>query len=331
MPDLRGDQERQYRRGLVLGLSLAEVALIVVFALLLLFWGQLKDQASDVGQDEIDRAIRSTRAALGHDGGTLPEAEHGNIRTLVQLALDLPTDAPTEPERSLLSEMRKLQKTSAGHGEEMKEWDRLKPLVAQKMLQKVDLFAEEASKGSTERDQASAEKSAEETIDDAIGLLRAARAAGVGAGKAETWLSETREAKKLCDEKCPEISGGRGTEHPACWTNEDGKPEYIFTTRLTSTGVVVRDNALPHRREQQALLPLSGIGFDHELNAAEFLRQMRPLFDWCRRQSPECRFFVEVVDETQPEEKSTYKRLLRTVGDRFYYFEDLRSSVEPRP
>jgi hypothetical protein len=55
---------------------------------------------------------------------------------------------------------------------------------------------------------------------------------------------------------------GRGTEKPACWASpESGKPKYIFAVALTSTGIVVRDNALPHRSDEQRQLPLSPMIF----------------------------------------------------------------------
>ena len=112
---------------------------------------------------------------------------------------------------------------------------------------------------------------------------------------------------------------GKGTEKPPCWAAESGAPEYIFDVRLTSGGLILKDNALPHRAEEQARLPLDIIQFSRTLSPAEFRRQTRALLDWSN--TNECRFFVRVYDSTGPAQKSVYKRMLRIAGEHFYYFE----------
>ncbi len=55
-------------------------------------------------------------------------------------------------------------------------------------------------------------------------------------------------------------------EMPACWATPDGKPEYTFQVVLTSGGIIVHDNALEHRRDEQASLPIDKIQFDQEIS-----------------------------------------------------------------
>jgi hypothetical protein len=118
--------------------------------------------------------------------------------------------------------------------------------------------------------------------------------------------------------------GGKGTEKPACWASPDtGKPEYIFDIALTSTGVRIRDNALPHRKEEQQQLPLQTMVFDVELSPEHFKVAALTLYEWSVTNN--CRFFVQVFDLTQAHEKDIYKRHLRTVGERFYYYEALNA------
>jgi hypothetical protein len=122
-------------------------------------------------------------------------------------------------------------------------------------------------------------------------------------------------------QECLMTKLGNGLEHPACWANPQGKPEYIFDVALQSSSITVHDNAIPHRADDQARLPLAGLRFDEELTNAEFLTATRPLFLESERQ--QCRFFVQIFDRTAADEKATYKRQLRTVGQHFYYYEEM--------
>ena len=114
----------------------------------------------------------------------------------------------------------------------------------------------------------------------------------------------------------------KGTEMPACWASrETGKPEYIFNTALTSRGIIMRDNALPHRAAEQAQLPLQAMVFEKEVRPGRLRVMSKPVFEWSVKEG--CRFFVRVYDRTKDEEKMIYKQRLRTVGEHFYYFEVL--------
>lgn len=113
----------------------------------------------------------------------------------------------------------------------------------------------------------------------------------------------------------------RGTEKPACWADQTGKPEYIFDVTLKSHSLVIRDNALPNRRSEEASLPIQQVMFGGDLGQDEFRMQTRALFEWSEKE--QCRFFVRVLDATAAHEKDIYKRQLRTVGEHFYYYEDL--------
>jgi hypothetical protein len=113
---------------------------------------------------------------------------------------------------------------------------------------------------------------------------------------------------------------GKGTEKPACWADtETGKPEYIFTVELTSGGLIVHDQKLPHRVEDQALLPISTIAFDGELPPEMFKAQTAGLASWSKER--DCRFFVKVKDLTLPNEKDAYKKMLRALEEHFYKLE----------
>jgi hypothetical protein len=135
-----------------------------------------------------------------------------------------------------------------------------------------------------------------------------------------TLRGQLRSAQRLLGQ------AGRGTEKPACWASPaSGKPEYIFDVTLTSRGVIVQDNAIPHRTDEQKRLPLQTIIFAKEVLLDKFLAISKPLYEWSNKQ--ECRFFVRIFDLTKANEKAIYKRTLRTVGQHFYYYEVLNHKL----
>ncbi len=113
--------------------------------------------------------------------------------------------------------------------------------------------------------------------------------------------------------------GGDGVEMPPCWADaKTGKIEYIFDILITSKGIIVHDNALPHREQDQALLPLQNVAYAMTVDPQTFIEMFEPIFIWSKKH--ECRFFVKIHDRTAGDEKDLYKRLIRTVGSRFYYY-----------
>jgi hypothetical protein len=116
--------------------------------------------------------------------------------------------------------------------------------------------------------------------------------------------------------------GGQGTERPACWTDpETGKPEYIFDVAMKTNSLRLRQNEVVERGREGATLPLSEIKFDKDVRFQDFRQMTRALFTWGENEG--CRFFVRVFDVTKPHEKGQYKLALRTVGEHFYYYEEL--------
>ena len=117
---------------------------------------------------------------------------------------------------------------------------------------------------------------------------------------------------------------GKGTEKPACWAEASGKTEYIFEVALTSKGIIIHDNKLPHRAIAQKELPLNAISYDEELSDNVYRRSTKALFDWSEKNG--CRFFIKVFDQTKKDEKTIYKKRLRVLGEHFYLYEPLNEN-----
>lgn len=110
---------------------------------------------------------------------------------------------------------------------------------------------------------------------------------------------------------------GNGLDHPPCWTDENGEIEYAFEATLRTSTVRLRPIWPSHRQADAERIPgmvdVTGGRFGHE----EFSRRVLPIFAWSRRQEPECRHFVVLVDSVTGG-KEAFKRGLLTV-ERFFY------------
>ncbi len=249
-PDI-SSQRRSYRRGLVLGLTMGEIVILIIFALLLAFSVIIEDKQKEI--DELTKGNKPSPEVKGQYPPIIPKPnDSGGHETQGEIPNDFDELGPREPKNTVSPQNPKLL-------EEKKE----KP---------------------------------GESIEDPSALSNVE--------------PHPQEAQAVNE---------KGTEMPACWvSSETGKVEYIFDVALTSNGIILRDNALPHRKKEQRKLPLAKITFKQELNIRQFLRMTNPLFNWSVNHG--CRFFVKAFDLTKANEKAVYKRHLRYLGHRFYHF-----------
>ena len=108
----------------------------------------------------------------------------------------------------------------------------------------------------------------------------------------------------------------KGVGFPPCWANLRGSPEYIFNLYLRDEGIFIYDNKLPNRQADQAKLDLSRISFETPLNPENMIYQTLPLLDYGKQN--DCRFFVQIIDETGVDKKELYKNLRQTIETNFY-------------
>lgn len=296
-----------FRRGLVLGLTLAELAILVVFVLLLLFGGLLVAK---------EREIQALREAL-------PQ-ERAAERLLTVLAER--TDASPEEVRTMA---RELVAGAVRDDENARMRERVRRTDNE--LRYLEDAIEEAiarPAPANETREARTERLRRETAEIIAERAAATRSlADLAAGRPDQ-LRDQVVATRLENERLKGSVAyvnrrlaalGRGTERPACWATAAGAPEYIFDVTLGGGGITIRDRRLAHRAAQQARLPIGGISFGPTLSGSAFQAQTRSLFDWGEAHG--CRFFVQVFDRTGATQKEWYKNLLRYVEGHFYKFE----------
>jgi hypothetical protein len=279
------EHDAVYRRGLVLGLTMAEMCILVIFILLLVLGTWLSSEQAR--REELEVQVQALRELL-------PELPAGkDFDTFVnELTLSRKVRAELEAARKRIAELE----AAAERGGLPRP---ISPEAVERTVADGKAFAQMSK-----------------IVDPAHGgdLVRQLAQAK---SENERLQGQLASQKRILDK----IAGGKGTEKPACWATADGKPEYIFDVALTSTGLIVRDRKLPHRAEQQATLPLSSITYEIERAPAIFLQETKALLDWSN--AHDCRFFVRVYDLTRGDEKVVYKAHLRTLEDRFYKLEIL--------
>lgn len=300
-----GADNHVFRRGLIMGLTLAEIMLLVVFVLLLVFGGLLRHL-----QAELDRSQANAREA---------QAARQQLRRVMQ---DYAPAASTQQIDTWVEELI----AAAVRAEENKTL-KSELSAAEQALERVDAAVIKAELAPTEArdgkwstvadrvEKAASELRAGQAATEALkaGNEAAARAVVEAKLEAEQMRGAVANAQRKLE------AAGKGTEKPACWATPEGRPEYIFEITLSSGGMRIHDRKLPHRRAQQATLPLRGIAFDQVLAPNTFRAQTRPLFDWGEARG--CRFFVIVVDGTGATEKALYKQRLWVMEEHFYKYE----------
>ena len=274
-----GEQHTAYRRGLVLGLTMAEVGILIIFILLLLI-------AFDYLQrDEILRpfanktpveparveALLQAEAALEEIGEALGVAPAELPDDFTRLVRVVDAAARSPGGQTVLSEAQEL----------LKEMERAVARVERAAQ------AMEAGRGGQVAEEL---QSLSYRVENQEGLL-------------------TRYENQLA--RLGQGIGGR-----PCWVQENGEIDLLYDVVLRSDGIAMRERANPHRAAERAQLPMPNVDPAESLTKSEFLRRTKPLYDHAKREN--CVHFVRVYDATAPHEKDVFIDLLLTVEGHFY-------------
>lgn len=272
-----------YRRGFVLGLTLAEAALLLVFVILLLMISGFERR------DELIASLESLRAAAIESA---PSGSNAFAYAADQLVL--------------LREARRVVE-NAGH-----DWDEdfieLVKAVAESLdgLDLVDVRrAMEEKEARLDRMLSALDSpDGKEPVKDLLERL----------ADSESMLRNQRgQIAALRDQLQRD---GLGGVLPSCWTTPEGRIDYLFDIVLASEGIRVRESFPASRRSERERLPLDSVVTGRVYSQPEFQALTRPLFEWSVAR--ECRFYVTVFDATKGHEKERYKSLLTTVEGHFY-------------
>ena len=262
------------RRSFLLSISLAELAFILLFLVLLLSIVKSNLQAEELSSAKDD--MSKDKAELIDELGTCREAN-----------------------RKLTSQLESFQEFM----QTLKDDERL-PADWMALVR-----GYKACKDG-ERSQEALEEENERLVDEVRDLEGEIE-------DLERKLTNSQGQLLNCQRLCE--STGKGFDHPPCWADATtGKTQYLYRITVKEDTISVEPR-WPASREKEALgseIIQSGLGLD--LSNAEFRAKVRPILDDSKRQNPECRHFVFIVDEAVS--KEAYKTKLLMTEDYFYKY-----------
>lgn len=347
-----------YRRGLVLGLTMAEIVLLLLFSLLLALAAmflQERDKFEDaISEREIlkervnDQELRINQlmAELERDDVGQMKKELVALKDTerkIEYLLERFKGEGSVPDRvsqlvEQLSKADKIADTLSSKGlsntpEELaKELARLEN--AQEELAAADktVSALEQQLDEVRAENSELKDSSEKNADKLAKLEQLQKELE----ETQDALANSRDAVSNAEQALQQREGqlanmkntleryGRGTEKPACWADEKtGKTKYIYDIELSNDGLAIHVSDIPPWAEARDL-PIMQAQFKKVLTPQNFLAETKPIFDWS--ENNDCRFFVRAYDITGSTQKKLYKRHMRFLEARFYKYE----SLEPR-
>lgn len=112
-----------------------------------------------------------------------------------------------------------------------------------------------------------------------------------------------------------------GRDYPPCWADESGKVEFLFAIEVKPDSVTVT-RAWPPRREDAArALPGISEALGEHSNR-QFISSIQGIFNWSKKQDPECRHYVQLKSSISDAIQSDRSRLM--VENYFYKVETRR-------
>lgn len=336
------EQKRAFPQGLVLGLTMAETAILIIFILLLALTVLLRretdrrqaverefEQYREIHLIRKDRGITVEEISSLIETGRSDRADAEHWRELVR---DLSDSVPGLSPQSIISQLEDARTVLAREAanealDEFLETTNLQPTP--ETLNQIDSVLKAGSEyGMKPEDIRGAIQIRREIgqLLEAEGETASAQAIRELAHDARRW----RElAAKVGDDPGVKIErsnsrvaeleaklGGTGTDHPSCWYDQDDTVAYLFDVALTGEGFVLQPALAPQHHEDRSSLPLENVVTGKSINSNQFLIQTRPVFEWSVDHG--CRFFVRAFDLTAPEQKELYKTRMRTLESRFY-------------
>lgn len=305
------EDSQSYRRGVILGLTLAELLLLLLFLFLLLMSSILhrREQAREELQAEYDRAEQERRAfreALASDiARSLGEAVADDFAVLLtpqelseplarigELSADnRHVRAALAAAQSELSALRDTQPPSQRDASLLREENaalRAQAEALESLLGDPDQLANMAQAIDSERApreilEASLASyadmgSEERALPDALAQCQAGRA-NLG--------SQLNYLRAQC---------GREGDLPPCVYKDDGSIAYLYSVYISSAGITVQSGDQGQFRSLSWVSSLPDPRLDTPISVAEFLSATQPHFATSRTQNPECRFFVRIHD-----------------------------------
>jgi hypothetical protein len=305
--------DKQFRRGVVLGLTMAEALLLLIFLLMLILAVKLKDQSSHIAALEQEKAAaQSSLAALQPIFDKLSKSQKFDITQdyqRVQQQLDLANAKLKDAE--LTTEM--IRRAAAA-------LPNLKPEEAAKALLTQAAIGQQALDAAHKLNPDLPPEKAVQALIDAANIGQAlAQSSGApsdllaAAGACRSDLQSCQNQTTYLNQRLNAKTGG--FDLPPCWVDRAGKIQFIFDVALQDDGIWVDDIAVAGREADRGKLPLDRVRLRQNLDRSEFAAAFAPLLAWSNQRG--CRFYVRLYDDMKTGDRAEYKALRGTVEGYF--------------
>lgn len=315
--------DRQYRRGMVLGLTMAEIMLLLIFLLLLLLSAKLLSDRARIAEAERQRDEAVGAKIAAEEKYALLERKLGLEKLSEKAEIDI------------IDELRKAEKKAAETERKYEEAKSALELL-EPVRKKNPAMTNEEAKAEVERLVKVAEQIERQASELSLGagpreaLDHFQKAAMVGdmalkSGKSPGELiagATCQNDLQQCQASNVSIAQQlalKGGTLPSCWIDPKTlRPQYIFTAYLRDDGIYLHDNKVKDREAEQAALPIAPLAFGRAFQATEFVQAGQNLFRWSDARDPACRFYVRLLDETS-NDKVLYKTLKEKGVERVFF------------
>lgn len=287
------EQDDSYRRGLILGLTMAEIVILIIFVLLLAFASLLAVEYEK--RHKAEQQLSLTKQSISQLTERLSVLEDiaggGDIEEFVRELI---------ASQKVLNQLGDVQSRLT---------------EANELIDKYEEVAKDVGVTPTPEEVAEALFEAK-IIREALARVGENSVTNIIQESIELRTENKRMQGQIANALKKLKSLGQSNEMPSCWAKPDGTVEYIYEVAVTNNGMIVRETNLPHRKMDRKLLPISMIILNQVTSSANFRKMVMPLYQWSIEKK--CRFYVRVFDLMGPTEKDLYKQRLKTVVTHFY-------------
>ncbi len=287
---------REYRRGVILGLTLAEILVLLVFLLLLslaaLILRKDREQALLVGRlDRFTSQLAPLTKLLARRGIEVKDTdqlagliERGNaVEGLVRQAQEADQRLKEAREKAEL-DAAKISNLSA----------------AQKASEEAAKFAAQYAELAAVLERLPAQGDAPPAARLQQVIQHAAASEAASAGMIGQNIQMRNELAR--------VKGNGGSGLPYCWVLPNGQAQYMLIVELQDKDILVRDLQPRARPDDSAWLLLDTVPRNQLMPVADFIGQIAPL--QARANADRCKYAIQVVDSTGITNKPGYKQLM---------------------
>jgi hypothetical protein len=235
------DQSNAYRRGVILGLTLAEIMLLILFLLLLTF-------ASVLNREKIryEQKIQ------------LLSKKNKNVEKVISV----------------------LEKSDPSITDEMVEAFEYFPIFTN-LIKKENLKKNEYESTKQVITRAINKLIAEKSMEKGGGDLSVEERLQASISENKELMSKVENLQGQNKNILNQLSSqGKGYDLPPCWAYENGKAEFTYNVFLSNDGIRVEETKLPKWKNEKAKLPTSDIQLSEPISKSQFIAQTRDIRKW---------------------------------------------------